>query len=151
MTRSRATEQRPKANPSARACLGSQRGASVAVFAVTLIPALILTTGLAIDGSAQLRAARQAESVAGLAVRAASDSAAGHRAAGQNDLAAIDFGLAAARNVLTAHPELQSSIALEAGQVRVEVQACAPTLFLSLAGINELPAKATASAWLIRD
>jgi len=128
-----------------------QRGASVSAFSVALIPVFILTTGLAVDGSAQLRAVRQAESVAALAVRAATDSAAGHRAAGLTDTQTIQHALAAARNVLAGHPDLQSTVELVDGQVRVEIKTSAPTLFLSLAGIDALPAQGAASAWLWND
>lgn len=125
----------------------NERGMALAVLILLWIGALIIVAGLVVDGAQQVTAARRAESVAAGAARAAADASGSYRLAGRNDPGA---GLAAARAYLAADEEVTGTATLVEGIVRVDTQSSRPTIFLSVIGINEVRAKASAEADLIR-
>lgn len=131
-----------------RAPSPDERGAAFSVLVVVALLALLLMTGLVVDGGAQLAAQRQAQAVAAQAARAGSDASAAARLAGRDGSQAAGR---AARQVLDAHPELRGQVLLGAdGELRVATTIGVPTTFLSLIGIDRLDASGEAGARLIR-
>lgn len=124
----------------------SQRGVSVSVLVCLLIPVLLLCAGLAVDGAAQAAAHRRAEAVAAQAARAGVDAAAPWLLAG------LDGGAtaaAAANQVLAAHPGIEGEVTvMAADRLQVETLTTVPTVFLGLAGIDELSGRGSAAVEL---
>ncbi|GAB2486371.1 hypothetical protein GCM10027030_20590 [Luteococcus sediminum] len=125
---------------------GDERGASLSALIATVMSAIFLTAGLVVDGSAQVQAHRRAEVAAARAVRQGSDATAARRLLGQDGTAE---GLSAARAVL-ADEGVQGEVLVEQGRITARTHASAPTTFLSLLGIDALPATGSASAELRR-
>lgn len=125
----------------------NQRGMSLSSFVVLVIPALLIVAGLVVDGGAQAVAARRAELVASAAARAAADATATDRLAGRKP----DSGaaIAAAQGVLTASGDVEGHVELVGGRVRVTTSSGADAVFLSLIGIQRLPAHGSAEAELV--
>ena len=120
-----------------------ERGASFSTFVTAFTFVLILTAGLVIDGGAQMAAARRATVTAGEVARAASDAAATRRLAGEDGTAAA---LAAAQQRAAAASGMKVTSEIHDGVVHVEVRTSAPTVFLSIIGIEALPAEGNAQA-----
>lgn len=119
---------------------------SASVLVLFWILALLIVAGLVVDGGQQVTAARRAETVAAGAARAATDAGAPSRVAGRSDPGAA---LAAANRYLAASAPVSGTAELDAGSVRVRTSHRAPTIFLSLLGIREVRASATARAELV--
>jgi len=126
--------------------VGNERGQSLSVFVTVVVVALLLVAGLVVDGGAQVDASRRAEGAAALAARAAADSTATARLAGKgvDRLAAV----AAAREVLEAHPGIEGDVVVQGDQVQVSTRTTTPTVLLNLIGIRELRATGSATAEL---
>lgn len=124
-----------------------ERGMSLSVLVMLWIGALIIVAGLVVDGGQQVTAARRAESAAAGAARAAADAGGTYRLAGRNDPGA---GVAAARIYLAGSHEVAGTATLVNGIVRVETWSSRPTIFLSVLGIGEVRATASAEADLVR-
>ena len=124
----------------------NERGQSLSVFVTVVVVALLLVAGLVVDGGAQVDASRRAEGAAALAARAAADSTATARLAGQevDGLTAV----AAARQVLDAHPGIEGDVVVQGEQVQVTTRATTRTVLLNLIGIRELRATGSATAEL---
>jgi len=120
-----------------------ERGASFSTFVASFVLALILTSGLVVDGGAQMAAARRASVTAGEVARAASDAAATRRLAGADGAAAA---LAAARARAAGAPGMSVAIEVRDGVVHVRASTSAPTVFLSIISIDTLPAYGEAEA-----
>lgn len=123
-----------------------ERGASVSVLVLLWILAIILVAGLVVDGGQQVTAARRAESAAAGAARAAADAGGTYRLAGSNNPGA---GLIAARNYLAGAQGVTGRAVLSGGIIRVETEASNPTIFLSVLGIGQVRATASAEADLV--
>ena len=123
-----------------------QRGQALSVFMAVGVVALLLVCGLVVDGGAQARAVRQAETVAALAARAAVDATATARLAGAEPQPAV--AIQAARQVLDDYPDLTGEVRLVAGRVEVQTRAEVETVFLSLIGITSLAGSGSATAEL---
>lgn len=122
-----------------------QRGASLSVLVLLVVTALLLVAGLVVDGGAQSAAARRAEQAASEAARAAVDAGATARAAGQ---AASHATMTAAGHEVLDARDVEGTVSLVAGRVRVETRTSTETIFLSLIGINGLRATGEAEAEL---
>lgn len=118
---------------------------SVSVLFSGVVLALLMVAGLVIDGGAQVSARRTAEAVAAQAARAGSDATAAERLVGRDGIAE---GLAAARAVVAAHPEVTGEVGLAAGVLSVHTSASVDTTLLSLVRVDQLHATGSAEAVL---
>lgn len=109
-----------------------------------VVMAIFLVAGLVVDGGAQVRAHRQAEVSAAIAVRAGSDASAARRLLGEDG---TGEALAAARGVLAAEG-VEGQASMSEGVLSVTTAISAETTFLSLLGIGSLPTEGSASAEL---
>lgn len=124
----------------------SNRGLSISVLVCLLIPALLLCTGLAVDGAAKAAADRRAEAVAAQAARAGMDAAAPVLLGGGDG---GPSAVSAARGVLAGHPGMQGQVSFEpGGTLRVTTSTSVATVFLGLIGIGELPGRGQAEVML---
>lgn len=121
-----------------------ERGLSLSVFVVMLLPLLLVCAGLVVDGGAQTEAAARASAVAAEAARAGADAGAGHELLGQDPAAPARL---AARQVLVRH-EMDGDVEVADGAVVVHTRTSAPTTFLSILGITRLHAHGSATARL---
>ena len=118
------------------------RGLSLSTFIALLVPILLLSAGLVIDGGAHTTAVARAESAAAEAARAGVNAGAGHQLLG---LDADRVALEAARASLQQRG-VEGSATIEGGTVRVRTRTSASTTFLSIIGITTLRATGEASA-----
>lgn len=123
-----------------------QRGQALSVFVAVAVVALLLVCGLVVDGGAQARAVRQAETAAALAARAAADATATARLAGAEPDHAE--AVRAAHRVLAGYQGLTGEVRLVPGGVEVRTRTSVETVFLSLIGIDSLAAAGSATAEL---
>jgi len=124
------------------------RGQSLSALVAAVVFALLLMTGLVIDGGAKSAADRSAEVLAAQAARAGTDASAKYRLSGSDG---TTVALTAARQMLAGHPEMDGSVALdERGWLVVDTVTSVPTGFLSLIGIRELQGSGHAVAKLQR-
>lgn len=129
-----------------RARRPSSRGLSVSVLVCLLIPVLLLCAGLAVDGAAKAAADRQAEAIAAQAARAGMDAAAPGLVDGGDG---VQDALAAARQVLARHPGMAGEAVVRAdGTLEVTTSTQVPTVFLGLAGVDQLPGRGRAEVVL---
>lgn len=134
------------ARPSTAAPTGVHRGASLSVLFALVIPVLLLSVGLGVDGAAKVSAARRAEAAAATAARAGVDAAA-------HQLVAVGPavpGLArqAAEQSL-ARDGVTGTVVVEQGVIVVDTHVGVPTVFMSLAGIHQVVGHGHASAELV--
>jgi hypothetical protein len=120
---------------------------SLSVLVLLWVGAIIIVAGLVVDGGQQVTAARRAESAAGGAARAAADAGGTYRLAGSNDPGAA---VTAARAYLAGADGVTGQVSINAGVVRVETESSNPTIFLSVLGIGQVRAAATAEADLVQ-
>jgi len=123
-----------------------ERGLSASVLVCAILPAFVMMAGLAVDGAAQLAAQRRAEVIAAQAARVGCDTAAAYRLVGQQGTAAALE--AARRQVIN-----QSGMSVEAHldgnkQLVVTTSTSVRTVFLSILGVDTLPAQGRAVAQL---
>lgn len=126
----------------------SQRGASMSVTAVLLMPCLVLAGGLAVDGAQQARARRQAHTVAAQASRAGCDEASAARLAGQP----ADGRARALQVAAAASPQgatIASTVAVESDLLIVSVSVTRATIVLSAVGLDSVHGRATAGCRLV--
>ncbi|HYP44026.1 MAG TPA: pilus assembly protein TadE [Propionibacteriaceae bacterium] len=124
----------------------SERGQSVNLFALLVSGALMLTVGLVVDGGQKVTATARAEAAAAGAARAASNAAATSQLAGGTDVATA---VRAAKTYLDGEPGVTGSVTVRAGVVGVRTEAAAPTLFLSMIGIDHVEAAGSAEANIV--
>lgn len=124
----------------------SERGQSLSVFVLLVTAALILTTGLVVDGGQKVTASSRAESAAAGAARAAENAAATEALAGHDG---TGTALAAARGYLAGQPDVEGSATLSAGVVTVRTTSSASTLFLSVIGISKVSSDGSAQANIV--
>lgn len=120
---------------------------SVSVLVLLWIGAIIILAGLVVDGGQKVTAARRAESAAASAARAAADAGGTYRLAGRND---PGTGVSAARAYLAGVEGVTGRVTVDSGIIRVETEARNPTIFLSILGIGEVRATASAEADLVQ-
>lgn len=124
-----------------------ERGQALSTFVVVAVIALLLVTGLVVDGGRKSAADRRAELTAAAAARSAADATATQRQAGRRPDAGV--AIAAANQVIGAEPGIQGSATLAAdGSVQVTTSTSIDTVFLSLIGINSLQGHGSAKAQL---
>ena len=114
------------------------------MFACGAILALLIMTGLLVDGAAQLLARQRAEAGAAQVARFAMDAAAPYMVDGQDPTSAA---LAAAAKAATRYSGLSFEFRLDAdGALHVDTVTAVETQFLCLIGIKTLPASGHAVA-----
>lgn len=124
-----------------------QRGVSFSVLVTLLIPVLLLCIGVAVDGAGKAAANRQAEAVAAQAARAGVDAAAPYLLTGADGRIAAEQ---AAQQVIGAHPGVLAQINVgQDGTLQVTTSVSVPTVFLGLAGINQMTGTGSATVELI--
>ena len=97
--------------------------------------ALIITTGLVIDGGQKVTATSRAESAAAGASRAAGNAAATQQLGGAD---AAGAALLAAKSYLAGQPGVDGTVSISNGVVNVTTSAHEPTIFLSVIGIGSV-------------
>ncbi len=124
-----------------------ERGQALSSFVVVAVIALLLITGLVVDGGRKSAADRRAELTAAAAARSAADATAAQRQAGHRPDAGV--AIMAARQVIAAEPGIRGSATLAPdGSVQVTTSTDVETVFLSLIGINSLQGHGSATAQL---
>ena len=123
----------------------SEHGGATSTLVAALLPAIVVLTGLVVDGAAQARAQHRVNGIAQGAVRAGGDSLAGAR---------VGSGHTHGDPVVTARAflaqqDVEGSVSLDDGSLQVEVTETVPTVFLGLIGIDTLPVRGEASVELI--
>jgi hypothetical protein len=135
--------------PTHRARNTDQRGVSASVFAITVIAALLIACGLAVDGAAAASARRRAEAAAAQLARVGEDASIGIRllsdGTGGTDKAAA-AGIAAINAAKNNYPNISVTVTYDAGKLRVDTKQTVPTTLLQLIGIGSLTVHGTAIA-----
>ena len=108
--------------------------------------ALIITTGLVIDGGQKVTATSRAESAAAGASRAAGNAAATQQLGGGE---AASAAMLAAKTYLAGQPGVQGTISITNGVVVVTTSAQEPTIFLSVIGIGSIVGRGSARANIV--
>jgi hypothetical protein len=119
-----------------------ERGQSLSAFVAVVLAALIMITGLVVDGGQKATAVSRAESAAAGAARAAGNAVAGQQVAGRSDVGAARL---AAQNYLAGTPGVSGEVAVTAGVVTVTTRTSAPTIFLSAIGIDQVSGSGSAA------
>lgn len=130
----------PHLNPPAR----DERGAGLSLAAAALAPALLLCIGLVVDGGHKAEATREAISIAGAAARSGTDAQSDAAIAGTTDHA---IAYQAATQYL-AQSGVKGSVTINGETLTVSVTKSAPTVFLSMIGVDSLNAHGQATARL---
>lgn len=123
-----------------------ERGHSISLFVMMIMGALVLSTGLVIDGGQKVAAASRAGAVAAAASRAAGNAAATQRMAGAEPAGAA---VLAAKAYLAGEPGVVGSVALQAGVVVVRTTVRQPTILLTLIGIDSVTGSGSARASIV--
>ncbi len=123
-----------------------ERGQSVSLLVAISVVALLVISGLVIDGGAHAAATRRAQQAATTAARASADAGAPARAAGEP----VPLGemLTAGRHAF-ASAGVEGHIEIDSGRVRVTTSETVPTLILGIIGIESLTARGAAEATLL--
>jgi Putative Flp pilus-assembly TadE/G-like len=123
-----------------------ERGQSISLFALVIMSALIITTGLVIDGGQKVTATSRAESAAAGASRAAGNAAATQQLGGGD---ASSAAVIAAKTYLAGQPGVQGTVTITNGVVVVATSAQEPTIFLSVIGIGSIVGYGSARANIV--
>ena len=123
-----------------------ERGQSVTVYVVLVTAALIMTTGLVVDGGQKVAASSRAEAAAAGAARAAGNASATQALAGKDSPSSA---VTAARAHLAGESGITGSVSVSAGVVTIRTESRAPTLFLSVIGIDQVTATGAADANIV--
>lgn len=123
-----------------------ERGQSISLFALVIMGALIMTTGLVIDGGQKVAATSRAESAAAGASRAAGNAAAMQQLGGADPASSA---VLAAKTYLAGQPGVQGTVSVANGVVLVTTSAEQPTIFLSIIGIGSVSAQGSARASIV--
>lgn len=125
-----------------------QTGASLSVLFVGLTVSLLLIIGFVVDSAGKYQRNEQAQTVAAAAARAATNAISANTVVTGsltlNDAAAINAG-----NTYIAAAGMTGTTTITGTTVNVHVTTTYQTEFLSLIGIDTIPANADASAQLI--
>ncbi|MFB3980267.1 pilus assembly protein TadG-related protein [Microbacterium proteolyticum] len=124
-----------------------ERG-SITPFFVVFVPALILIVGLVVDGAGKIQANENAQAIASGASRAAANAVAAQVVS--NGGVSLDNTRASiAANDYIAASGMTGTVSVAGGRITVNVETSYSTKFVSIIGINTLPAEATATAEII--
>jgi hypothetical protein len=123
-----------------------EHGQAINLFVLVIMSALIITTGLVIDGGQKVTATSRAESAAAGAGRAAGNAAATQQL-GDGDAASA--AVLAAKTYLAGQPGVQGTISITNGVVVVTTSAQEPTIFLSVIGIGSIVGRGSARANIV--
>jgi len=123
-----------------------ERGQSISLFVLVIMSALIITTGLVIDGGQKVTATSRAESAAAGAGRAAGNAAATQQLGGGD---AAGAAVLAAKTYLAGQPGVDGSVSISNGVVIVTTSAHQPTILLSVIGIDSVSAKGSARTSIV--
>jgi hypothetical protein len=123
-----------------------ERGQSISLFVLVIMSALIMTTGLVIDGGQKITATSRAESAAAGASRAAGNAAATRQLGGADGASAA---VVAAKAYLAGQPGVHGTISIANGVVVVTTSAQEPTIFLSVIGIGSIVGRGSARANIV--
>ena len=124
-----------------------ERG-SITPFFVVFVPALILIVGLVVDGAGKIQANENAQAIASGASRAAANAVAAQVVA--NGGISLDNTRASiAANDYIEASGMTGTVTVAGGRITVNVETSYSTKFVSIIGINPLPAEATATAEII--
>lgn len=125
----------------------SERGSSNLVVVLTVV-SLIVLVGLVVDGAGKVQASAQAQHVAASAARAAVSSLAGETILGAPIAIDADAAEAVALDYVAA-AGMRGTASVTGDRITVTASTTAETAFLSLIGIESLPATGEAHATLI--
>jgi hypothetical protein len=123
-----------------------ESGQSISLFTLVVMAALIMTTGLVIDGGQKVAATSRAESAAAGASRAAGNAAATQQLGGADPASSA---VLAAKTYLAGQPGVQGTVSVANGVVLVTTSAEQPTIFLSIIGIGSVSAHGSAQANIV--
>jgi Flp pilus assembly protein TadG len=123
-----------------------EHGQSISLFALVIMGALIITTGLVIDGGQKITATSRAESAAAGASRAAGNAAATQQLGGGD---ASSAAVLAGKTYLAGQPGVQGTVSITNGVVVVATSAQEPTIFLSVIGISSIVGRGSARANIV--
>lgn len=123
-----------------------ERGQSISLFVLVIMSALIMTTGLVIDGGQKITATSRAESAAAGASRAAGNAAATRQLGGEDGASAA---VLAAKTYLAGQPGVHGTISIANGVVVVTTSAQEPTIFLSVIGVDSIVGRGSARANIV--
>jgi hypothetical protein len=118
-----------------------ERGQSISLFVLVIMGALIITTGLVIDGGQKVAATSRAESAAAGAGRAAGNAAATQQLGGADGTSAA---VVAAKTHLAGQPGVDGTVSISNGVVLVTTRANEPTIMLSIIGIDSVGGQGSA-------
>jgi len=130
----------------AAANIRGERGQSISLFVLVIMGALIMTTGLVIDGGQKVAATSRAESAAAGASRAAGNAAATEQLGGADPASAA---VLAAKTYLAGQPGIDGTVAISNGFVTITTNAELPTIFLSVIGIPSVSGQGLARANIV--
>ena len=119
----------------------NERGQSISLFVLVIMGALIITTGLVIDGGQKVAATSRAESAAAGAGRAAGNAAATQQLGGADGTGAA---VVAAKTYLAGQPGVDGTVSISNGVVLVATSANEPTILLSVIGISSVSGQGSA-------
>ncbi|MGJ6979110.1 hypothetical protein ACSDQ9_01075 [Aestuariimicrobium soli] len=122
-----------------------ERGVSLSAFTAVVVVALLLVAGLVVDGGQRAAAQRESEAVAAQAARVGVDASSTAVVQGRTGGPAA---VAAARASLRSQGRSGTVTLRPGGVIEVRVLHDSPTTFLSLIGIDRLPAGGQAAARL---
>jgi hypothetical protein len=123
-----------------------ERGQSLSLFVLVIMSALIMTTGLVIDGGQKVTATSRAESAAAGASRAAGNAAATQELGGAD---AASAAVLAAKTYLAGQPGVDGTVSISNGLVIVTPNAHEPTILLSVIGIGSVSGRGLARANIV--
>jgi hypothetical protein len=124
----------------------NERGQSISLFVLVIMSALIITTGLVIDGGQKVAATSRAESAAAGAGRAAGNAAATQQLGGADPASAA---VLAAKTYLAGQPGVDGTVSISNGVVTVATSAHEPTILLSVIGIGSVGGRGEARANIV--
>jgi len=123
-----------------------ERGQSLSLFVLVIMSALIMTTGLVIDGGQKVTATSRAESAAAGASRAAGNAAATQELGGAD---AASAAVLAAKTYLAGQPGVDGTVSISNGVVIVTTSAHEPTILLSVIGVGSVGGRGLARANIV--
>lgn len=132
-----------------------QRGQAISLYVLGVISALFVMAGLVVDGGQKAHAISRAESVAAGAARAAANAGAGSTVApGSSGGLQVGAARQAAQDFLSAstgggRAAVTGTVTVTDSRVVVNTATSAPTLFLSLIGIDRVEGTGTATAQVV--
>jgi hypothetical protein len=124
----------------------NERGQSISLFVLMIMSALMITTGLVIDGGQKVAATSRAESAAAGAGRAAGNAAATQQLGGADSGGAA---VLAAKSYLAGQPGVVGTVSISNGVVLVATSANEPTILLSVIGISSVAGRGSARVSIV--